>query len=641
MQISTHQWQPTTAWLGGTVSGIALSPVFITDQLVLAATLAGVYRSTDGGQHWAWSSSGISEPMVLAVGFAPALADGTTLAWASTQGGRLFCSANGGITWSELTAWAGLGVISSLVFSPAYATDQTCFVTTAGGVFRTQDGGQSWESSTFGLHDLQTLCLACAPDFASGEQSANEVLWVGTAAGGFYRSRNAGRSWRDAGTGLPDDAIACLLVSPHFADDQTLYVGTEANGLYHSTDGGLTWALLNADLATASAAVLAMTPARRLLLGTGSGLYGSADGGRTWVLAEGGEFIATTLALAADGTLLAGTLHSGVYRSTDGGRSWQDANAGLVAHAVPLVCRTADQALLALDNQGWLAGWEPAGQWMLLNADDQVGALTAFTVADLNINPTLFAAGADGRLWCMVGAEHQAAWAEVASAVEERIFTLLATAQRPDQSPLLYLVDQGSLVYRWENQADLQPTSTKVPWAGETLLQLALAPTDVSGQSLLVVSTRRGATGHYRLQLWESQDGGQQWAHLAALVSEIPAVALAWPVDPHEQALFVATRHRVIKLFYQGASRELASTQSFLESSLNITALAASPTYAADRTLWAATTRGVYHSTDGGATWQSLGRGLDERSVVAIFPPSAHAPLQAVTLGGAVWRLYS
>jgi hypothetical protein len=141
------------------------------------------------------------------------------------------------------------------------------------------------------------------------------------------------------------------------------------------------------------------------------------------------------------------------------------------------------------------------------------------------------------------------------------------------------------------------------------------------------------------LQLWQSHDGGLGWENLAGLVSELPAVALAWPVDPHEAALFVATRHRVIKLFTEPDSHELRSTQRFLANTLNITALAASPAYATDQTLWAATTQGVYQSSDGGDTWANLGAGLEARSVVALVPPTATHPLRAVTLGGAVWAL--
>lgn len=634
-----QQWQQTTAWFGGTVAGVAFSPAFATDQLALAATPAGIYRSSDGGQQWVWSSQGISDPLVVAVGFAPLLANGGTLALAASQGGRLFRSSVGGAAWSEVMSWAGLGMISSFLFSPAFAHDQTLFVTTDAGVFRTQDGGQNWESSTFGLHDLQTLCLACAPDFASGESAHNELLWVGTAAGGFYRSRNAGRSWRDAGAGLPDDALACLAVSPTFAADQTLYVGTETAGLYCSTDGGATWALRHADLAAASATALAISPTGRLLLGTGAGLYGSDDQGQTWTLATGGDFITTALAVAADGTVLAGTLHSGVYRSTDGGRSWQSANAGLIAHTPPLVARGTDGTILALDEQGWLAAYPPADEAVVLNDAATIGPLTAYAALALAPNPLLLAAAADGRLWQTSGQAEQGSWAAVASAPAERVFTRLASARPATAHPVLYLADQTGLLYRWAGSAELLALNPDVLWVGETLLDLALAPQDGAGQALVVVSAKPEVSGHYRLQLWESSDGGQQWQPLAALVSEIPAVALAWPLDPAEQALFVATRHRVIKLFYQGETPVLASTQSFLDDTLNITALTPSPTFASDGTLWAATTRGVYQSVDRGATWQPLGNGLAERSVVAILPPTADLPLQAVTLGGAVWSL--
>lgn len=639
------EWQSIAGWLGGTVAAVAVSPAFLTDHLALAATPAGIYRSTDGGRRWAWSGQGITEPVAVTVAFAPTRQPDPPKAFAATQGGRLFVAEDGGVQWRELTGWAGLGVITSLVISPNFAADQTLFVTTDAGVFRSQDGGQSWESSTFGLHDLQTLCLACPPDFTSHEEPAtphasrrnpHSTLWVGTAAGGFYRSRNAGRSWRDAGAGLPDDAIVALLVSPKFATDQTLYLGTETRGLYRSRDGGATWQLLYADLAAAGVTCLAAFSDQQLVLGTSTGLYWSADGGQSWQAANADDLVIISLAVAPDGTGLAATLENGIYRSSDGGQSWQAASTGLAAHAPPVVLPVSDHTLLMLDSNGQLAAAHTGQARPQLNLTTTPGPLVAIASALVDGMPTLFAATPDGLVYTTWQAS-ELEWR--AGPASKQIFPMIVAT--PASAPLwLCLGDQAGLLYRWDGAEQLQCINANPPWAGETLLTLAFALQDGTAQMLVAVTAQQeAATGHYRLQLWQSQDGGLDWENLAVLATEIPSVALAWPVDPQEAALFVATRHRVIKIFTEPASQELRSTQSFLESALNITALTASPTYASDHTLWAATTRGVYQSSDSGATWTKLGMGLDERSVVALLPPTPTQPLQAVTLGGEVWVL--
>src|SRR5690606_2445865 len=93
----------------------------------------------------------------------------------------------------------------------------------------------------------------------------------GTAAGGLYRSRNGGRAWRESGIGLPDAPVQALAVSPHFADDQTLFAGMEEHGVYWSQDGGESWLPLG--LGGESVNSLAITAQGQLLAGTLNGLF--------------------------------------------------------------------------------------------------------------------------------------------------------------------------------------------------------------------------------------------------------------------------------------------------------------------------------------------------------------------------------
>jgi hypothetical protein len=72
-----------------------------------------------------------------------------------------------------------------------------------------------------------------------------------------------------------------------------------------------------------------------------------------------------------------------------------------------------------------------------------------------------------------------------------------------------------------------------------------------------------------------------------------------------------------------------------------VTALAVSPTYASDRTLFAATSAGVFVSRDGGDSFGLWSDGLQPRSVVAVAVSPDYAAdrlVYAITLGGGVWR---
>jgi photosystem II stability/assembly factor-like uncharacterized protein len=617
------------AWLGGNVFTIALSPTFSEDHLVLAATAAGLYRSVDGGLTWRANLNAPSDPALLGVAVVEQNRPGELRLFAASQSGRLFTSLDGGDQWSELAAWAGLGVITSFALSPVFAQDQTLFVTTQQGVYRSQDGGQRWESSTFGLHDLQTLCIVCAPDYAS-----SEVVWVGTAQGGFYRSRNGGRSWRDSGRGLPDQAIQCVALSPRFAQDQTLLVGVENAGLFRSTDGGATWQPYGSALAGLSINSLAFSPqGNTWLAGTSNGLYYSQDGGEQWVAAIGGEFLAFSLVFGANGLALAGAHAEGIYRSTDGGRQWQPALTGLAAHAPPVVTSRFNGKLMALDSSGLLAYSPDQGEsWQLLNPHGEPALFSALALTDDKREPHLFAISEKGKLFEQVGEINTTNWRMIH---EEHPITFVLLAPSPTfaQDDTLALTDDQGRVHLLREQKSLWRRDV-TPWSGEQLLQVACSPNAVETLILAAVTALRNDMGHYRLRLWRTTNRGERWEELATLHSETPSVAFAWP---DEETILFATRHRIIKFFTPTAENELRVTQTLLPAELSITSLAVSPHYAHDQTLYAATTRGVYRSQDAGITWEIDGDGLQERVIVAVCP--LPTDLCAVELGGVVWRL--
>ncbi|MCB0060566.1 MAG: hypothetical protein KDE19_00555, partial [Caldilineaceae bacterium] len=129
-------WQFVGAWRGGTVSSVAVSADFENDGIALAATGAGIYRTTDHGKGWQRAITGFTDVSAVAITFAPDNRGERPIAFASAETGRLYRSEDGGMTWSELTTWAGLGLVTAIALSPDYANDKTIFVGTPNGVYR-------------------------------------------------------------------------------------------------------------------------------------------------------------------------------------------------------------------------------------------------------------------------------------------------------------------------------------------------------------------------------------------------------------------------------------------------------------------------------------------------------------------------
>lgn len=624
------QWQWSGEWSGGTVSAVVVSPTFAQDRLVLAATPAGLFRSTDGGVTWQSSHTGLTDPTLLTVAFAPPTSLGNTIVFASTLGGRLYRSEDSGASWSEVTAWTGLGQATEIVFSPEFATDQTLFTATAEGIFRSQDGGLSWESSTFGLHDLAVQTLICAPDFA-----ISEVLWAGTASGGLYRSRNAGRSWREMGAGLPDDTFTALVASSATDGAPVLYLATASSGLYHSTDDGVSWSQLAAAQTLDGISCLVVTGPQTLIAGTVAGIFQSTNGGTDWQPMAGGEGIALSLAVAPDDDLYAGLLGDGVARYHTEAGQWQLSNQGLSAHAPPLVWRGSGQQLVALDNVGTLAWSVDDGRtWQPLQPPQETIYPLAATLQRDERGARLLVADDAGQLWqAELPGDGAATWQSWLLADSPWPWTLItALSGRPAAS--LLLGDEGGMLYRWDASAGLQ--ASPVPWSGDQLLQILPAVHESS--MWLAVTAQTNAGGNVQLRLWQTVDEGQTWLNLAQLESELSAVALAAAAADPESSIFLGTRNRLIRIFREQPSGEWRSAQSFLANEVNVTAIVPSPTFVQDRQLWLATNRGVYHSMDAGQSWTQAGEELAERAIVALFLEASDRPALAVELGGRIWH---
>lgn len=229
-------------------------------------------------------------------------------------------------------SWTNLGPegqdIRALAIDPT--SHQTLYAgSLGGGVFKSTDGGGSWNAITTGLTDTLVHCLAINP-------TAPPTLYAGTD-GGVFKSTNGGSNW--IATGLSLNHISALAIDPKVP--QTIYAGTEGQGIYKSTDGGSSWIDVGAGLDTTVILSLAIDPTAPQTIYAGTerwygALFKSTDGGSSWTLVTAGMYSSTDVyALAIDPaapqTIYAGAycynvypfnIKSGVYKSMSGGNSW-------------------------------------------------------------------------------------------------------------------------------------------------------------------------------------------------------------------------------------------------------------------------------------------------------------------------------
>jgi photosystem II stability/assembly factor-like uncharacterized protein len=288
-----------------------------------------------------WQATGLARIQTLAV-----LAGTPTTIYASEEQGNIFVSTDSGQHWSEHSA--GLPLPDPVHALESSLNGQRLYAATDKGLFESSSTVTTWIAVSGLPTDSYT-----ALDFSV--RSA-DTLYVGTAQHGVLVSSDNGRSWRAAGTGLPDaEPVNDLVVD---ADAGHIW-SVLPSGVYRLDAQNSAWQRMNTGLPTGLVlntilpASLANGPANLVYLGSNQGFFFSDDAGVHWkrgkdplsgtsvhkILIDIRNSDAKTLYLATD---------AGALQSIDGGQQW-----GLLAKGLP-ANQPVKSLVLGSDNYGEL-----------------------------------------------------------------------------------------------------------------------------------------------------------------------------------------------------------------------------------------------------------------------------------------------
>ncbi|HEX3350195.1 MAG TPA: sialidase family protein [Acetobacteraceae bacterium] len=231
---------------------------------------AGLFRSNDGGQSWRhieglqqhptrpqWQPGGAG---LILHSLVPHPEDGEKI-WVGISSAGVFHTADGGATWEPRNRGTRADYNPEDQRYPEFGQCVHCLVMAPGtpdrlyqqnhcGMYRSDDGGRSWQSieaglpSTFGFpaaahpRDPETLFLVPLNGDSAGR-------FVPDAKAAVWRTRDGGRSWEARREGLPQSNVFFGVLRQALATDRLeptgVYFGTNTGSLYASADEGDRW----------------------------------------------------------------------------------------------------------------------------------------------------------------------------------------------------------------------------------------------------------------------------------------------------------------------------------------------------------------------------------------------------------------
>jgi BNR/Asp-box repeat len=307
------------------------------DEIYASTQVRGLLQSHNGGHTWQslgtqrngmpWQGS------PLAVD--PVTSTRVYLGEQCPVGPCLRISANSGQSWQALTltvplTWSGWsGEVFAVAPQPhvpgRILVGATFYPPNFDWSNPSRPAGGIYVSDDFGAHFTYrpTAPISGVVQFAYDAVDPN-LVYAGTEGTGLWRSRDGGQTWEPAATGGGAGLIGAVVADPW--QPNTVWIGklegptqTEPSNVYSSTDAGETWAPVawprNGQNGIRTL-LLAPTQPSTLYIGTeGAGLYRTRDAGNSWELLPGVPANGTFYALAAgtDGQRVA------VYIGTGGG----------------------------------------------------------------------------------------------------------------------------------------------------------------------------------------------------------------------------------------------------------------------------------------------------------------------------------
>ncbi|EAZ89532.1 WD40/YVTN/BNR-like repeat-containing protein [Crocosphaera chwakensis] len=506
--------------------------------------------------------------------------------------GNLFKSEDGGKTWQRL--WEGLDNIDNLVTLSVSANNDNVIFTSSlySGIYKSEDGGQSWLKANEGLNIKNTKI-----DLLEISPNSDNFVLAADSEKGIYKSEDRGQSWSQIFQNDEQTKITKIA----FIKDQpeTILMADSVGNIRISNNEGESWETLLTLNNNSKITALQVSPNfitdKTIWVGTEkNGVYIIADGKIKEELKSkkvADKFIrdiAFSTNYDTDSTLFISTWNNGVFRSRDGGKSWTNFKKGLTKSE---------------------------------QADEKQFNAPHFDEIRLSNNfeqdNTLFLAGFDG---IFKSTDEGETWQNLNS-LSSRIVIGLDVSPNYENDSTIAVIDyvgQAHISYDQGQSWSAMRAGLELPNFTKSLrvptddprrfFDIAFSPNYAEDQILFL--------GLLRDYILKSSDQGKNWK-----IINLPNVPKSFvrgtflaisPKISEDNTVYVATNAGTLyKSVDKGENFSILT-----ELKKRITSLIISPNFASDKTLYAATFEGIYKSEDEGVSWQLITQAESSQDLV-------------------------
>ena len=539
---------------------------------ILLGTSAGqIYQSLDGGKTWArYVRIGKGNDYVVDhILFDPQQFGVIYVAaWTlEKEGGSVFKSADNGHTWEPLKAMEGKS-IRAIALS---ASNPKVLVAGAlDGVFRTRNGGETWErispDASTEIKNVESIAI---------DPTDPNIIYAGTWHLP-WKTSDGGKSWHNIKNGVIDDSdVFSIIIDPR--QPQVVYASA-CSGIYKSDSAGeLFHKIQGIPFSARRTRVLKEDPVNSAVVyaGTTEGLWKTSDSGRNWRRITSGDVIVNDVLVDVRNPehVLLATDRSGVMASSNGGSSFEVSNTGFAHRQV---------AALAVDPEDQNTLY--AG---LVN-DKQYGGV--FVSHNQGAQWTQMSVGLDGRdIFAL-----RKTGTHLLAGTSNGVFELEKSGMQERWRPIDRIANEKTVVIRKATKTRKELTRREVKTG---LLKARVSDIQVHDNKWIAASTQG---------LFTSSNLGKTWQG-GPLIGRSDFTLIR-----ASSKLMAASGRNFLIVSVDGGEKWYEAKLPKIIASINDVALGP------DDSIWLACREGLYRSGDGGDNWERLMK-LPVVNLVSVF----------------------